>query len=77
MYEDCREPELTALQHIIPTSSLFQSFSPPSHERLEGGLEETGVGSLAAAAVTGFSWLNLRTVGDDFQMEWKRERYVI
>lgn len=62
MFEDCREPELTALQHIIPTSSLFQSFSPPSHERFEGELEETGVGSLAATAT--YNWLQLVTFED-------------
>ena len=58
-------------------ASLVHPFSPPGHQRFDGGLEEIGVWTPAAAAAAASACSRSRTVSDESRMGWKWERYVI
>jgi hypothetical protein len=56
-------------------SSLVHPFSPPGHQRSDGGLEVIVGGDPVAAAAEGSASSGSRTESDESRMGWKWERY--
>ena len=66
MYKGRRKQRLSRQQHTTTTGVTWPSFSLPGHQRFDGGLEVTGVGTPAAAAS---ACSRLRTMGDESRIE--------